>query len=379
MLGAARAARNAGDLAAAADLLAAAPTAALPPESAGAVQEVRASVSLLRGELAAALDAARLAREALASAGCWDGVARVVTISGEALYRKGDHVAACEAFAQAADLARQAGAHREENDAHWRLARTDRTRGRLPEARDRLQGLLPMARERGDQRIEGLTLRDLGNVELKAGRYPEAEQLLRQAANCLERAGFRPDAAGARVSLGELARAQGRYADARREYSAALSVLRAFRITASTVVALIDLGATELALGQAAKAAWRLQELDELLPPPASAAAAAGAPSAAPSPYRPYVEALRMAVRAASGDWAGAEDLLASLVGPQAKPPADADFLFLLEQTGDAARAAPDPTLAEDAYGFAQRVAEQLGSGEALERIRGKVVGMSGG
>lgn len=363
LLGTSRAARNAGDLDAAARAVESVPLEALDPPRRALVLESRASVGLLRGDMGPALAAATEAQRILEQLPETPGYARILLVAGECRRRSGDRSGARQAFTAALSDARARGAAAEEADAWWRIGRIDLVEGRTDDARHSLEAAGNVARRIGDQRVLGNSLRDLGNLDLKIGSLDAAAGRLEESIRILEQGGFRTEGAGTRISLGEVARAQGRFADARKEYSAALSVARAFRLHNTTVVALIDLAAVELAMGQGTRAAWRLREIDELVPP------------TEPHVYRAYIDAVRMAVHACTGDFPAAEEVLMRLAGPSAKPPQDGDFLFLLELTADAARKSPDPMLMEDAYAFALRMAQGMGDHQAEQRIRAKVLG----
>lgn len=363
-LGLARAARNAGDLDAAADIVAGLPVEGLDAGGRAQILETRASVALLRGELPAALDAAGRARAALGSETDQGLLPRVLLILGEAQHRSGDRALARQSFSEAVRVGESRGAVVEQADAMIRLAKVDRAEKRADAAREGLERALALARTMGDARLEGLARRDLGNLLLWARRPAEAAEHLQAALALLERAGYRPEAAVTRNSLGEVARGQGRLADARKDYSAALAVARAFRLSATSLVALINLASVEIGLGQASRIAFRLQELDDLLPPGTAHA------------YRPYIEGIRLVVRATQQDWAGAEAVLSTLMATP-KAGQDADLAFFLEQCADASRTHTDTLLAEDAYGFALRIGEALGDKVAVERIRGKLLALS--
>lgn len=366
VLGGARALRNAGDLDASAALVESLELDGLGGLERARILEARAIMALMRGELTAALSAAQAARTVLAGHTTAGLSARVHLLLGEALNRSGDRTGARRSFAEALAEAERLGASQEQADAILRLARLDRAEKKFDAARAHLERVLDLARRSLDHRSEALARRELGNILLGERRPADAADHLQAALALLERSGIRAEVAMTRNSLGEVARGQGRLADARKDYSAALSVARAFRLSGSTLVALINLASVELGLAQVSRAAFRLQELDELVPPGSAHA------------YRPYIEGIRLAVRAGQQDWAGAEDVLSKLMS-SGKTGSDADMMFFFEHCADSARSNPDPLLAEDAYGFALRIAESAKDAVASERIRGKILALSGG
>jgi serine/threonine-protein kinase len=363
VLGAASAARNAGQLDEAAALLARLDPSSLEPADRARFLQVRASLAVIRGELDSAVADARAAR---ADSADLRGLARAAQVEAEALDRMGRRADSAAALEAALELARAAGSAEDELECLRRQARLLRAQGQRQEVREAFEGVLAMARHLSDQRVEGMALRELGNLSLFARRSEDAERLLRDAARKLEEAGCRAESIVTRISLGELARASGRAQEARREYSAALAAARAYGIVGTATVALWNLAITELGQDSASRAARRMEELDQLVPP------------GTPGRYRPQIEVLRLAVRAATGDWAAAEKAMDGLFALEVEIPADADIVFLLDSAAEKAALAGETPLASDAWDLARRLAERSDDGAAAARIRERLAGLMG-
>ena len=363
-LGAGRAARNSGRLDEVLELLAPAEAADLEPALRGGVLELLGSVRCMRGQLDEALACAEAARSALAKVRDGPGLARVAHLEAEALLRRGDRTRGLPRMEEALELARSAGSEEEALDCLFRIGSSHRAAGDLAAARPALEETLASARRIGAARLAGMALRELGNLALLEGRKVDAERLLRSSAEQLSSTGYRPEAAVTRISLGELRRARGRLREARREYAAALSAARAFGLRNTEVVALVDLGMTELGMERPARAAKRLRDLDDLLP------------AGAPSRYRPWMEALRLALAAAEGRWDDAEDVIGWLEGQEV--PADGDLVALLEDAARRAGEADELSLAGDALGLAVELAGRAEDPEAVARVRAAMAALAG-
>jgi len=359
LLGAARSARNSGDLEGAAELLAPIDAAALPDRYAGRLLEIRATLELMAGRLDVAIQTARAGLARLGPSGGQLGLARTNATLGEALLRRGDLVPAKAALRQALELARGAGDVRVELDCLERLARTLRASGDTEGARDGFGLVLDVAQSLGDLRLEGVALRHLGRMDVEAGALDSAEERLRQSVERLDRSGYRLDSAATRSELGELARAQGRLADARKEYGATLSVARAYGATGTRLVALFNLGLTEIGLKRPGRAQRRMAEIDEQVDP------------GSPHRFRPYFEALRLAVLAGTGAFDEATAALDDILdGTWGDLPADKDVLYLLEKAAESSIGADDPLLAGDACQLGVELATDAGDEGAVTRFK---------
>ena len=359
-LGSARAARDAGEPDEAAAVLEILEGASLSPNDRGWHLETRATVHIARGHPDDALRDARAAEVEFQRGGDAAGRVHVGLLAAEALYTAGRLTEAVGAFEEAGEGARQTGQRRIELDAGWRRARVLRSLGRTEEAEREFQAALVGARDLRVRMVEGVVLRELGNLALLAGRHDEAERRLREAIDCLERGGYRADVATCRLSIGELLRARGDLAGARKEYSGALGVAQAYGARGDTLVALLNLAMTELALGRVSSARRRLLGVDEQLPP------------ASAHRLRPYIELIRMTLAAEAADWPAAEDVLDRLSAlPEALPP-DPDILGLLERTAELAQGAGETTLAVDGYGLALTLAGRIGDTDAQARLQEK-------
>lgn len=359
VLGAARSARNSGDLEGAATLLSGLEAATLPDDQAGRFLEVRATLELASGGLDLAIETAREGLKRLGADGDLLGRARTRATLGEALLRRGELPEAKSSLQKALELARQAGDLRVELDCLERLARTMRAAGDTEGARDGFGLVLDVAQGLGDLRLEGVALRNLGRMELEAGRYEAAEERLRQSVERLDRAGFRTESATTRSEIGELARAQNRLTDARKEYGATLSVARAYGATGIRLVALFNLGLTEIGLKKPTRAQRRLAEIDELVAP------------SDPHRFRPYFEALRLAVLAGTGDYDDAATVLDDILDEAWGPfPADRDVLYLLERAAEYASRSDDTLLSGDACQLGVELAEEAGDSGTIARFK---------
>ncbi len=357
VVGAARSARESGDIDRAEAGLATLDPALLRAEDAAAWREAQAAVLLLRLSLVEARAAAQRSVEGFAAVGDAVGVARARLLAADALTRQGLREQALPELERALREAEAAGAQRETMWARWLLARCLRASGLRDRAAQELEATLALARELGVAAVEGAALRELGNVALLRGEQEEAAGWLRQSATRLEEVGLRGEAAVTRISLGELARARGDLRQARREYSTAFAVTHAYGLTSETLVTLVNLALTELALERTKGARRRLTELDRLLPP----GTAHG--------LRLYIEALRLVFQAQDEAWEAAEDTLETLAAHPALPP-DPDLLWLLERAATTARDAGESPLAVDVGHLALGLAERLGDAEAQDRLR---------
>ena len=356
-LGSARAARQMGEVRRAEEHLDAVVPATLEADQRAEWHEIRAAVLLLKADLPQARREAGLAIDDFGAAGEPVGVARARLLAADVLARTGLREEAVAVFEQAQAEAGAAGAVREELWARWLLARCLRGTSDRSRAGRELEGVLSLARRHGVAALEGGALRELGNLALLEGRIEEAEAPLRESIERLEAAGLRAEGAVTRISLGELARARGALVPARTEYAAALAVTRAYGLTSEQLAALINLGITELALSRIRSARRRLSELDGLLPP--------GVPHGA----RMHIEALRLAVEVAEGQWSAAEETLEGILATDPGLPAERDLLWLLEEAAAGALAAGEVPLAGDAWAAAAKVARALGDDVALDRI----------
>jgi tetratricopeptide (TPR) repeat protein len=362
-LGAARAARDVSDLDGAERILLGLRPVALPLPARARYFELRASVSSLRGSLLDALTGAEHARDSYAAAGDVAGQARALQLAADILFREGRLEDAQDSFVEALRLLDDAGSAAQPLDGRWRLARIRRARGQRQHAREDFERVLLAAQVVGDVRIEGMTLRELGNLDLLDGAREEAEQRFREALACFQQSGHRSETAATRISLGELARARGDLREARNEYSVALSAARAHGLSSLCVVALLDLVLCEVALGQSARAARRVEEVDALLPP------------GSPHRYRPWIEAARAALLAGRGDFPAAERILEGL--RELAPSPDADLAFLFESAGEAAARGGESALALDAWDHAAEMLRALGDAAGQARLRGRVAAFS--
>lgn len=359
-LGAARCLRNEGQVDEAVARLDALDVDGLEPEVRGWALEVRASLQLMRGQLDAAVATAEAATEAFLGTSTLRGLARASAIRGEALLRRGDRIAAADAFEQALERARSAEAPRLQLDCRWRLSRAHRMQGELERARRGFERVLTDARELGELRLAGLALRDLATIANAQGRGAAAAEQLQESGILLERGGYRAEAAGGRLTLGEIARSSGRFADARKEYAAALAVARAYRLLHTTVAALFNLACVELAMGRTRRAGARLAEIDLLLP------------EGTAHMYRRHIEVLRATMSASEARWEDAEEQLDALGTPATGLPADHDVLSLLEHLAEVS----EDVLTVDALSLALQVAEASGDEDARERLRQRLLEM---
>ncbi len=360
-LGAARAARNGGDFEQARALLDPLDAAALRDDLAGRVLEVQATLHIAGGQID---DAVATGRTALARLGPDGDVltrARVNINLGEAFIRRRDLEQAKATLQTALEEAREAGSIRVEVDCLERLARVLRDSGDVDGALGGFQLALEIAQQLGDLRMEGIGLRSVARLRAAEGDHAKAEALIRQSVEVLDRGGYRIESAITRSDLGEIARSQGRLADARREYGSVLAVARAYGAAGTRLVALFNLGLTEIALGRASRAQRRMSEIDEVLPP------------GTPHRFRVYFEVLRFALLTATqqeDDAAAALDDL--LDGTWGKLPPDSDIVELLERAVGFAATGDDPLLASDACQLALELAEEAGDDAAAERLRAR-------
>ena len=351
----ARAARAGGDLDGAEEALAAADGPG--QASTGELDEVRASVRILRGDHAGALVAAERSAATYQQRRDGAGAARASILAADALLRAGRVGEAVARFALAVDEARATGAGREEAWATYHFARAQRTAGNRNDARKGLETAAEMARSFRIPALEGVALRELGNLAIAERRTASAESLLNAAIVRLERAGMRGETGVTRISLGELARARGSLEEARREYASALAITRAFGLVGDSLIALLDLAIVEIALGRDAAAARRIGEIDRLVAP------------SAPHRLRPYIEGVRLAVLCAQGPWDDAEETFCRLAGLGDQLPFDGDIRDLLESSGLRARAAREWTLATDALSLALEISRAMSDDAGAKRL----------
>ena len=363
-LGAARAARNVGDVQRAEVHLAALGGIPLSDGDRGLAAEITASLRLLAADLAGGLQAAREAVVALAAAGDRLGGVRAALLEADALSRARRLTEAVPAFERTLEHARAEGAVREEAWARWLLARTLRLLGDRGRARVELEAALTFARAHGVPAVLGGALRELGNLALLDRRTDDAEVFLRESIEVFECAGLKIGVAVTRISLGEAARFRGALDLARKEYAAALTITRAYSLTGESLAALVNLGIVEIALDRGPNARRRLLEIDELLAPGTG------------SRLRPHIEALRFAVLVSGARWEDAEALLTRL--QEDEIPADPDVLWLLEWSADRAAAAGETVLAGDAWGFALSRVRAAGDSEGARRISERMAGGRG-
>ena len=211
--------------------------------------------------------------------------------------------------------------------------------------------------------VEGIGLRELGNLCLLGGDEGAAEQFFGQSIACFERSGSRAEVATTRNSLGELARARGRLAEARGEYAAALGVAKAYGLVAESVAFLVNLAITELEMDRVASAQRRVREIDRLLP------------RGTPHRLGPYVEGLRAAVAADGYAWETAEEGLSRLIGAEGLP-RDPDLVRLLVRTGRLASQGGQPALALDAWDLVLAMAHEMGDEQTAQRAREALAGL---
>ena len=364
-VGASRAARALGDLDGAEALLERLDGRALPVLERARVREAQGALLLHRGRALGAVAAADEALAAFEEAEDLSGQALAAHLRAAALDTLGRAEQAEAAFQAALAMAQRAGAEAVELHCRWRLARCRwRARDRAA-ARAGFEEALEMARRLGDVRVEGISLRELGNLALNEGRQDEADALLQESGRRLASAGAHAEATGTRVSRGELVRAQGRLREAREEYAAALLAADAYGIVSTAVVALFDLGITEFQMGRPRRAARRVRELDRRIPP------------GEPSRYRPYLEALRLACLATDGAWEQAEDTLDGLAATELPP--DKDLLQLVEIAAQAAAGASQLALASDLFALAAELAARAGDEEASDRVRNELSMLAAG
>jgi tetratricopeptide (TPR) repeat protein len=364
LLATGRALRNSGQLDEVGRLLEPVELALLPPRQRGWLLQLSGSVEALRGDLPAGLAAAEAARALFAEAGDRVGLARATQLAAEVAFREGSAQEALAGFERGLRLARDAGSAVDELGCLWRLARLRRGAGQTSVARVEFEEALRQAESLGDLRVQAIVRRELGNLALAEGRLDRAEQLLGTSAELLERGGFPTEAATTRLSVGEVARARGHLREARDAYSTALAAAIAYDLAGTALVALVDLAIVELEMGRSGRASRRLDSLDERLPP------------GTPHRYRPYVEAIRLAVTAANGDWGTAEAVLETL--EDSGPPADPDLLALVEGAGTSAAAAGEATLAMDCWQLTLDLADRCHDAVATARLRGKLAGLGG-
>jgi len=362
-LGAARAARNQGFVDEARRLLDGVPADGIEGELRGWLLEARASVNLVGGDFEQARRDARSASDLFEGAGQGPGLARARLLEADAIYRAGQLDDAVAALGRAGEIARRVGDDRVALDALWREARVLRQLGRLDAAREGFDRAVEAARAQDALVVEGIGLRELGNLCLLGGDEGAAEQFFGQSIACFERSGSRAEVATTRNSLGELARARGRLAEARGEYAAALGVAKAYGLVAESVAFLVNLAITELEMDRVASAQRRVREIDRLLP------------RGTPHRLGPYVEGLRAAVAADGYAWETAEEGLSRLIGAEGLP-RDPDLVRLLVRTGRLASQGGQPALALDAWDLVLAMAHEMGDEQTAQRAREALAGL---
>jgi len=351
LLGQARAARAEGDVSGTTELLAKLEGRALPPAQEHERVSLHCGLAMIRGDYAAVL--------ALTADGSppFD----LLVVRAEALRRSGRLEESAVALEAALSAAATAG------DAHtvvacrWRLARLRRHLGAPQSALAGLLQALDEAAALDDPDVEAQVLRELGHLELAAGRLPEAEAALRRSLECSARAGARSETAVTRLSLGELARKRGDLALARRDYSAGLAVANAFGVTYLAITALLNLAIAELAMHKVPMAERRLRALDRMHVEP---------------PLRPWIELVRAAVLARGGRWDAVDEALTSLEGEAERLRGQEDFARLLGEIGDAAAAADRTDVAGAAYAIALEVATLDGHADARTELRRRLTAL---
>jgi len=353
-LGAARAARNVGDLRTTEELLEPLHGAALDDDATRELRFLRCSIAMNKGDLQTVL--------ALS-----DGADRVDlrVLRSEALRRGGDVDGAADELACGVEAADAAGDPRGALACRWRLARLYRQRGETERARAGLEAAVAQARNLGDLADEAIVLRELGHLDFVAGELPAAEASLRASLERSDRAGLRLETALTRLSLGELARRRGDLAQARRQYSAGLAVAHAYDNTGHAVIALLNLAITELEMGRLEMADRRLRALDRLAPPAEEHA------------YRPYVEALRAAVRAEQARWDEVEAAAEVLHADPERLHGQPDALDLLTRAGQRAAEAGQAALATDLWQLGLETLGEAGQEDARRDLRRRLAALA--
>ena len=166
---------------------------------------------------------------------------------------------------QALALCRQSGDRAREAHVLASLAELDTRQGRYPQATRYLRQALALCRQSGDGTVEAYILICLGDVDQRQGRYPQATRHYQQALALFRQSGARADEACAVASLGDVDLRQGRYPQATRRLQQALTLFRAAGARANEACALASLGDIDLRQGRYPQATRRLQQALSLL------------------------------------------------------------------------------------------------------------------
>lgn len=142
---------------------------------------------------------------------------------------------------------------------HWAVVLQNADR--LDEARELLEDVRASAAEHGDDSAGPWVLMRLGQVELLAGNWDVAAELLESAHELAVETGQRPLETMTRCALALLYAQQGRAAEARAAAAEGLAVSRPLGDGIGTSFGLWALGTLELSLGNAEAAARHLGEL----------------------------------------------------------------------------------------------------------------------
>lgn len=354
VLGSARAARNVGDLRATQDILARLDGLALGPPEAAELRFLRCTIAMSRGDL-----------DLVIGLSSGQPGLDLLVLRAEALRRLGRLAEAGAELEAGLALAGRAGDRKSALACAWRLARLRRQQGEMEPALAGFETALAEARALDDPADEAIVLRETGHLHMLAGRLELARLALEGALDRSDRAGLRVETAVTRLSLGELARKAGDPLLARKEYSAALSVAHAYENANLATVALLNLAVTELSIDRVALAARRLDALDRLVP--------VGGEHA----YRAWIEAVRVAVRAAQGAWEEAEAAVLDLQPQAERLRGQADSRELLEMAAASARRGGQLVLEGEALRLALDLARLDGADRACEDLRGRLAALA--
>ncbi len=126
----------------------------------------------------------------------------------------------------ALELARRTGDRAGQAHTHNDLGAVDERLGRYPEAVDHLQQALTISRELGDRHGQAASLTNLGNVYWRLGRYLDAADHHQQALTISRELGDRRGQAGSLSNLGLVYWRLGRHPDAVDHHQQALTLRR---------------------------------------------------------------------------------------------------------------------------------------------------------
>src|SRR6266536_3084097 len=159
----------------------------------------------------------------------------------------------------ALELARRTGDRAGQAHTHNDLGAVDERLGRYPEAVDHLQQALTISRELGDRRGQAGSLSNLGLVYWRLGRHPDAVDHHQQALTLFRDLGDRGGQADCLTNLGVVYEWLGRYPDAVDHHQQALTLFRDLGDRDGQAEVLRDLGDALLGLGrqQQAREAWQ--------------------------------------------------------------------------------------------------------------------------